>query len=219
MNILFKKENLKTTIFTIIYLIFGLLFCIMPTKMFNFAESILCGGLLVVGFVCIVIYALMPGDIRMFKLLIYGIFALVLGLFMLMLAKFFGIILSVIIGASGVNMIIDAVKEKKLGTKTWITDLVIGIVVTALAVVTIVLSGTNVIKNMIAVFFGIMMLIEGIYDLVQLILILKEENERKKHTIDIVDFEVKNATGGEANQSDVKEIAQSNDNLNDKPKD
>lgn len=213
MNILFKKENLKTTIFTIIYLVFGLLFCIMPTKMFNFAESILCGGLLLAGFVCIVVYALMPGDIRMYRLLIYGILALTLGLFMLLLAKLFGIILSVIIGASGVSMILDAAKERRLHIKTWVTDLVIGIIVTALAVVTIILSGTNVFKNIIAVFFGIMMLIEGIYDLIQLIFVLKNEKERKKHTIDIVEFEVKDSKETEANE--VNSIEQSENSTKD----
>lgn len=194
MNIFFRKENLKTTIFTIIYLLFGVLFCVMPTKMFNFTESVLCGGLLVVGFVCVIVYALMPADDKIYRLLIYGILSLVLGVLMLILSKFFGIILSIIIGGSGVSLIIDSVKEKKLGLSTWITDLVVGIVVTALAVVTMVLSGTNVIKNMIAVFFGIMLLIEGIYHLVQLIIIAKIFKQAKKEQqeeITVEEFEVK----------------------------
>lgn len=194
MNIFFRKENLKTTIFTIAYLVFGVLFCVIPTQMFNFVESVLCGGLLVVGFVCVIIYALMPADSKIYRLLIYGILSLVFGVLMLLLSKFFGIILSLVIGGSGVSLIIDSIKEKKLGQSSWITDLVVGIVVVVLAVVTMILSGTNVIKNMIAVFFGIMLLIEGIYHLVQLIIlakIFKQAKKEQKEDIVINEFEVK----------------------------
>ena len=127
-----------------------------------------------------------------------------LGVLMLILSKFFGIILSIIIGGSGVSLIIDSVKEKKLGLSTWITNLVVGIIVTALAVVTMVLSGTNVIKNMIAVFFGIMLLIEGIYHLVQLIIIAKIFKQAKKEQqkeITVEEFEVKEMPKNEIDEN------------------
>ena len=70
MKTLFKKENLKNTIFTLMCLVFGVLFCVMPAKMYNFVESALCFVLLAVGIVCIVIYSLMSADDKILKVLI-----------------------------------------------------------------------------------------------------------------------------------------------------
>ena len=184
MMTLFKKENLKNTLLTFIYLIAGIMFCVLPTKMFNFVETALCFVLLVVGIVCIIIHSLLSTEDKPLKLLIYGIVGVGLGLCMLV-PRTFGVLLSIIIGYSGVSMIISGLKIKKTGQKTWITDFVIGIVVTTLSVTTVVLSliGSSVGKNILAIFFGVILLINGIYLLVQMISIILKEKENKKKSL------------------------------------
>lgn len=191
MNTFFKKENLKTTILAAVYLVLGILFCSMQVKMFNFVESFLCFVMIIGGVVCISIYALMSSDGKEFKLFIYGIIAVVFGFLMLTLSRFFGIILAIIVGYNGVLLIIQALKEKSKINKQWITSFVIGIIVTALAIVTIILSGTNSAKKILSLFFGIMFLIEGIYDLVQLIMLAVREHKNKKQTVVIPEEDIK----------------------------
>lgn len=182
MKTLFKKENLKNTILTLVYLIFGVALLVTPVKMFNFVESALCFILLAVGIVCVFIYSLMSADDKILKLLVYGIIGLLIGLFMMLVPRLFGVLLSIIVGYSGVSMIISGVKLKKAGQRTWITDFVIGIVVSVLSITTIVLSllGALIARNILAIFFGIIFLTNGIYSLVQIILMLKKQKENKK---------------------------------------
>ena len=155
MKVLFKRENLKLTISTILYLIFGVLFCVVPVRMFNFAEMALCVLLLGIGIVCVVIYSLMSHDDKPFKMLVYGIIAVVLGVLILMWPRMLGIVVSVIVGFSGILLVLEFCKNRKKGIKTNITELVIGIIVTILSVIAIVLSGTNVSKNLLSIFFGV----------------------------------------------------------------
>lgn len=180
MKTFFKKENLKNSILSLVYLVFGLMFCILPVKMFNFVESALCFMLLIVGIVGILIYSVMAAEDKEVKMLLYGVIGLVLSICMFLFPRLFGIILSVIIGLGGVSMILSAIRLKKTKNPQWISDLVIGIIVTTLAIVTIVLSGTNVAKKLIAIFFGIMCLINGIYNLVNLIILAKKESKQSK---------------------------------------
>lgn len=183
MNILFKKENLKTTILTILYLFLGVLFCILQVQMYHFVESVLCILLLGAGVVSISIYALMSREDKILKMLLYGVIGVTLGIFMLIWPRFFGIILSVIAGLGGLMMFIDALKDRKKGVRMWVTDFVIGLLVTLMSVTTIVLSGTNVAKVILSIFFGIIFLTQGIYSLVQLISLCKKEKNSDKTAI------------------------------------
>ena len=173
MKVLFKKENLKQTISTIIYFIFGVLFCVMPVRMYNFAETVLCGFLLLAGIVCVAIYSLMSHEDKPIKMLLYGVVALVLGVLTLMWPRLFGIILSVIIGFSGVVLVVEFIKNKKKGAMSSVTELVIGIIITLLSIVAIVLSGTNASKNILSLFFGIICLTQASYAILGLVRIVK----------------------------------------------
>lgn len=172
MNILFKKENLKLTILTLVYLALGVLFCVMPVKMFNFAESILCTMLLGVGIISVAIYALMPQEDKNAKLLVYGILAVSLGLSILMRPVLFGIVLSIIAGLGGLALFIESIREKK-ASKTWLTEFIVGIIVLLLSITAIILSGTSVAENILSIFFGVMFLTQAFYGVAQLVMLLK----------------------------------------------
>ncbi len=200
MKTLFKKENFKKTILTFCYILLGILFCVLLSKMFNFVEYVLCYILLVAGIVCIIIYSLMSVDDKSFGMLAFGIIAVVIGFFMLLWPRFFGIALSAIICYSGVSLIISALKQRQRKEQGWVTEFVIGIIVTTLALVTAILSGTNVAKNILSIFIGVMLLINGGFELVELIKIVKNEKNHSKETgevivnsdnsIEVKDFEI-----------------------------
>lgn len=183
MNVFFKKENLKTTILTAVYLVFGLLFCITTVKLFNFVESVLCFVLLIGGFACVAIYSLMSSEEKSFKLFIYGLIAVGFGFLMLLFSRFFGIFLSIIIGYNGVLLILHSLKDKSKMDKGWITSFVVGVIVVALSIVVIVLSGTNTAKKILSIFFGVILLVEGIYNLVQLIMMAVREKKKPQEII------------------------------------
>lgn len=177
-DIIFRKENLKKTIFTLSYLILGLLFCVLLSRMFNFVEFVFCYILLASGIICIVIYSLVQSSDKNFRTLILGIVMLLFGFFMILWPRFFGITLSALICYSGVSLIISGLKRKQNKDNSWITEFVVGVVVTALAIATAILSGTNVAKNLLSVFFGILLLINGGFGLAELVGIIKNENDK-----------------------------------------
>lgn len=186
MNVIFNKENLKKTILCVIYLVFGLLFCIIPNKMLGFVESALCLILIIVGVFCVLVYSLMPSDDKDMKLLIFGILTLLLGFLSLIISKFFAIFLSILIGLNGVILIIDALKLRKL-QKEWISDFIVGIVVCVFSLIVIVLSSTSFSRNILAVFLGVILLINGIYSAIELGIIMSKAKESTKgnETIEI----------------------------------
>lgn len=180
MRTFFKKENLKKTILTFCYLVFGVLFCTLLSRMFNFAELVLCYLLLFTGIVCVIVYSLSPSDDKNFTTMIFGIFAIGLGLLIILLPRFFGVALSVIIGYSGVSLIISSLKQKNKGENNWIAEFVVGVVITVLAVISAVLSGTNTAKNILSIFVGVILLANGVWGLAELIALSKAEKQEKE---------------------------------------
>ena len=186
MKNLFKKENLKLTIAAALYLIFGALFCVIPVRMYNFLETTLCALLLGVGIVCVLMYALISHDDKPFKMLLYGIIAVVLGVLIIMWSKLFGVILSIIVGYSGTMLVIEYIKNKKQNKKANVTEFIVGIIVAVLSITSIVLVGTKVSKNILSLFFGVICLTQAIYNIIQLIKIIKskkvEQTEKTQKT-------------------------------------
>lgn len=212
MKILLKRENLKNTILTLAYMLLGILFLVLPLKMFNFVEAALCVALLIAGVIFIMCYSLMSVEDRLFKNLIYGIILVALGICMMLVSRFFGIILSLIIGYSGVGLIISAVKTKKKGDKTWITELVIGIVVAAMSIVVMILSGRNAAKKIISIFFGIIFLINGIYLLIQMIVLVLKSKEKKEKVL-VSSDSVESLAVAEDKVESKEELAQANETV------
>lgn len=203
MKTFFKKENLKKTIFTFCYLLLGVLFCALLTKMFNFAEFILCYFLLVSGIICVVVYSLMPSEDKDFRLLVFGILALLFGFFMLLWPRFFGLFLSAIICYSGVSLIISSLKQKKNQEHGWVTEFVVGVIVTSLSLVTAILSGTNTAKNILSIFFGLILLINGGLGLAELIMLAKKEKVQTNAIVE--EIEISESLAEENNENvDIK---------------
>ena len=174
MKILLKKENIKILLSAIVYLVLGVLFCVFLGQMLDFAETTICFVFLVAGAVLLLAYGLLPSDGKIYQLLIYGVVCLVLGLLILMLRMFFMIALAALIAYGGIQSIMTAVKLKK-ENKNWKGELVVGIVIVTLALIVIILNGTNTVKNIIAIFLGVTFLIEAAFEVVAIIKLLRAQ--------------------------------------------
>lgn len=180
MKELIKKENIKLTLSATIYLVLGVLFCVFLNRMVDFSESAICFVFLIAGAVLLIVYGLLPADAKIFKVLVYALVMLIVGLLILFVRKFFIFALAAMIAFGGIQSIMDAIKEKK-ENKPWITQLIIGCIIVALAIAVIVLSGTNTAKNIIAIFLGITFLIEAVIEIVALVKIVKLAKAQEKN--------------------------------------
>jgi choline-glycine betaine transporter len=186
MKELIKKENIKLTISALVYLILGVMFCVGLNRMVDFAESTISFVFLVIGAIFVLIYGLLPSDGKVYKVLVYGIIMLGLGLLMVFYRKFFIIALAVMIAYGGVVSIMDAINKKKENTP-WVPECVVGVVVVALAVMVIILSGTNAAKNIIALFMGATFLIEAAIEIIALVKIVKAAKPKVKDNVEVVE--------------------------------
>ena len=180
MKILLKKENIKILLSAIIYFVLGVLFCAFLGKMLDVAETTICFVFLVGGAVLLLAYGLLPADGKVYQILIYGIICLGLGLLILMVRMFFMIALAALIAYGGIQSIMTAVKLKKTG-KNWKGELIVGIVIVALALTVIVLNGTNTLKNIVALFLGVTFLIEAAFEVIAIIKLLKAQKFLEKN--------------------------------------
>ena len=174
MKILLKKENIKILLSAIIYFVLGVLFCAFLGKMLDVAETTICFVFLVGGAVLLLAYGLLPADGKVYQILIYGIICLGLGLLILMVRMFFMIALAALIAYGGIQSIMTAVKLKKTG-KNWKGELIVGIVIVALALTVVILNGTNTLKNIVALFLGVTFLIEAAFEVIAIIKLLKAQ--------------------------------------------
>lgn len=204
MNILFKKENLKKTILTFCYLVLGVFFCLMPKRMYNFVEFVLCYLLLAAGIICIIIYSLMPSDDKEFKLLIFGVLSTAFGFCMILWHKFFGVFLSAIICYSGVCSIVSALKQKRAKERGWVTEFVIGIIVTVLSITTAIFSGTNVSKNILSIFVGVILLLNAGFGISGMVVLIKSEKKNLAENVkENTSNEVKTETTDSLSETNV----------------
>jgi len=171
------KNNILKILLIVLYIVVGILLLIQLNGMLNFIESVLCAVLFVAGIIFIVLYALVPYENREYKFLLYGILCVGLGVLMIFVPRFFGIILSGIIGFGGFSLILENIKSKRDGNKMKIVDLIVGIVVCLLALSTLVLSIVYPEKDILAIIFGINLLVLGIYNLVVLIIIFTHKDK------------------------------------------
>ena len=191
MKILLRKENIKLLLSTVIYFVLGLLFCIFLGRMVEFAETIICFVFLVLGAVLLLVYGLLPSDGKIYQLLIYGIVCLALGLLIVLINMFFIFALAAIIAYGGIQSIMSAVKLKK-ENKKWKGELIVGSIIVTLAVAVVVLNGTNIARNIVAVFLGVTFLIEAVFETIAIIKLLRAHKfleENNVQTIEVGEVE------------------------------
>ena len=169
-----KKEHIKSIIMASVCVVFGLLFCIIPIKMLAFLETASFIILFGYGVLMILSYCVVNTEVREPIKLLKASIALGLGILLICINSVLVICLGLIIVISGALYIRAAVIDKKNNDKNWWTSLVIGIVLVLLGVTVAILYNTAVAENIVMIFYGIIIIIDGILRLVYTFILHRE---------------------------------------------
>lgn len=192
-----EKEQIKPVLIYSVFIVLGLLFCLLPGRMMNTIETLVCVGLLVYGLINIFAYCLVSSDIRDPMKLVKGTIATAVALLLVFINALFIISIGLVIVISGVNYIMVAVKDKRVGDKKWWIGLIVGIIITLLGVAVVVLCNTKIARQIVMIIFGGALIVDGAVRLVFMFASKKEikfELLKKKETSEEVvepEFEVK----------------------------
>lgn len=191
----FKQEKIKTIIISSVMIVLGILLCVIPEKSLNVLEMISAIGLILFGTISIVIYCFTPVLFRDIVMLIKSIVSLGLGVMILFIPSFFVFGIGLIVAISGLEKFGGAIDHKNNDSKRWIVDLVFGIFVFMLGTATVVLCNTSVASNILMLYFGISIAVDGVASLI-LVFVLNRKVKKVKEIIEkndegFKDFEVK----------------------------
>lgn len=191
----FKQEKIRTIIISSIMIVLGVLLCVIPEKSLNVLEVISAIGLILFGTISIVIYCFTPILFRDVMMLVRSIVGLGIGVLILFIPSFFVFGIGFIVAISGLEKFGDAIDHKDESKKKWIIDLVVGLFIFMLGTATVVLCNTSVASNILMLYFGISIAVDGIVNLIW-VLVLHRKVKKVKKIIDennegFTDFEVK----------------------------
>lgn len=192
-----EKEQIKPVLIYSVFIILGLLFCLLPGRMMNTIETLVCVGLLIYGLINIFAYCLVSSDIRDPMKLLIGAITTAIALLLIFVNAIFIIAIGLVIVCSGVNYILSAIKDKKLKNKKWWIGLIVGILIAALGVTVVVLCNTKIARQIVMIIFGSALIVDGIIKLIFMFALKKEIKfellNRKDKNEDVIEpeFEVK----------------------------
>lgn len=169
-----KKEQIKAIILSSIFIIFGVLFCAMPTKMMTTIETVVCVALIVYGVVNIFVYCLVNSESKEISRLLKGALATGIAILLMFVGAIFVFCLGLIVVLSGVVYIVSAVKDKKANDKKWWTGLVVGIALSVAGLAISILFNTKIAQNIVMVVFGITLIADGIIRLIYIFVAHRE---------------------------------------------
>ena len=157
---------IKTIILSSVFLVVGILFCVLQNKALEYVEMATALISLAIGAVYIFIYCLANtsyhDSIAFFKALI----ASGVGIVLLMVPSIFTIAIGVLAVIFGVLQIIAAIKAKTLNQPEFVFDLVFGIVLTVFGGGIAVLAGTKIAGDILTILTGVLLILKGGSDLV-----------------------------------------------------
>ena len=131
--------------------------------------GVILGAFLVIGGVVLIVSFLIDREgIRSILSVIGGAIAVVLGMYIFMkpetLAKFFAVILGVIILINGIIDIKEAITMAQRHYTKWYVSLIIGILISVLGLLAI--FRPMGLANLIVAFLGVVLILNGIFDIV-----------------------------------------------------
>lgn len=171
------KRQLTNLIISIFLVVFGVLFCVISQTMLGFIETIVCIALIVYGAFYLLVYCLIDSDTRQTKAVIQGVGALSVGLFIIFIPSFFMIAIGVIFAGFNVLILIRAVKMKKAQMDGWKVVMATSIVFIVLGAGLIVLASVKLPDIVLMIYLGVMLILQGGYNLSQMYLEHKKQNK------------------------------------------
>lgn len=195
-NIL-KKKRYEIIIMSAVYIIFGILFCVLPNQMLGILETIIAFCCLVYGCFFMFVYLVTPDVFRDYETIIKSVLAIVIGLLLVFVKSFFVMAIGVLLAMTGVKDILNARAYKLLDDKKWWSDLVVGIILIVAGVALFVLCNTSVATKIVMIFMGLTLIIDGVANLAFIFVVHKNikqlvgSEKEKSPDDDFKDYEVK----------------------------
>lgn len=192
-----ERKRIELIVVSALYIVLGILFCVLPNQMLEILETIICIGCMVYGVFFMFVYVVTPDVFKDYGTILKAIIAIAFGLLLIFVKSFFVMAVGVVIILSGVKDIFSSKAYKLLGDKKWWTDLVAGIVYIAAGITLIVLCNTNVATKAVMIYMGLSLIVNGLVNYAFMFLIhrrvkqVKEVIQETEKTNNFTDYEVK----------------------------
>ena len=171
------KKQLITLALSVVFVVFGILFCVISQTMLGFIETAVCLALVIYGVFYLLVYCLIDSDTRQTKSVMNGVASLGVGLLIIFLPAFFMIAIGSVIALWHVLMIVRATKMKNASMAGWKPLMISAISFVVLGVGLIVLASVSMIDLVLMIYLGVTLLAIGGYNLAILIINDKKHNK------------------------------------------
>ncbi|MBQ8451853.1 MAG: DUF308 domain-containing protein [Clostridia bacterium] len=194
MNIL-KTEKIKVSVLSLIMIVVGVLFCVLPEKSLSVLEKIASIALIVYGLICVLEFIFTPLILKDSTVLLTGLLSIAVGSLITFVSTIFIFVIGIAVAFNGAERIAYSTDLKTAGDKKWWIDFLLGFLMFALGVATMILCNTNIAHNSMMIYFGISIIVDGLTNLI-LVCVLGRKLRRVKKFInekgeEFTDFKVK----------------------------
>lgn len=171
------KKQLITFGSSILFVVFGILFCVLSQTMLGFIETAICLALIVYGAFFLLVYCLIDSDTRETKSVIKGVGAIAIGLLIIFIPAFFMSAIGAIIAGYNALLIARAKNMKESKMEGWKSVLISSITFTVLGVGLIVIAIVKVPSLVLMIYLGVTLILQGGYNLVKMYVADKKKNK------------------------------------------
>lgn len=171
------KKQLITFGSSILFVVFGILFCVLSQTMLGFIETAICLALIVYGAFFLLVYCLIDSDTRETKSVIKGVGAIAIGLLIIFIPSFFMSAIGAIIAGYNALLIARAKNMKESKMEGWKSVLISSITFTVLGVGLIVIAIVKVPSLVLMIYLGVTLILQGGYNLVKMYVADKKKNK------------------------------------------
>lgn len=188
-----KKEKVQTLLPPCLFIVFGILFCVIPNEFLSIVETILAVGLIGYGLVCVILYCFTSSQFRNTSHLVLAVITICLGFLVSLIPSFFIFGIGLIVLTNGIARIKIANDLKVAEVSKWWIELIFGIVILLIGLVIVVMCNTKIAREILMIIFGVSLLVNGILSFVSYFILdfkLKKLNEKQQNE-DFKDYKVK----------------------------
>ena len=186
----FTKKQWKSFILATLFVIFGILFCVLSQKLLNVLESIVCICVLIYGGFYMVSYCVVSMGERDTTTLYQAVLAIAFGLLLIFVPSFFVIAISAVIILSGLGYILSYVKIKKAKLVGGGKNLACGIVLSVIGLGLLIISLLKVNPIVVSIYLGITLILDGVISLIALWQTSNNKEETTKENVEQTASEV-----------------------------
>lgn len=193
-----KEVKWSNILISIIYIVIGILLIAFPKVSGDVITSIIGIGFLALGAVAVVNYFLIPVKDAFYRNdFVYGVIAIVFGLIIItkqnLIADLIPVILGLVITASGVRKVQQAIVAKRINYSQSAFYFVMGIISIILGVVIMFWLSGQTAKNIVFIVIGAGLVYDGVSDLIATLFLANKfsnfmktfKNEEEDNVIDV----------------------------------